>query len=727
MVTVALALSAVASHGVDYVVSNTNDSGAGSLRDALTSAVGSDSDDTITFSLPADSVIAPMTPLPALNPQDVDKAIRIQANRDVILDGSNLGGTAPGLDLLTNNDEIIGLVIINFPGDGVRIAGNNNRVANCWIGTDNSSTQGNGGHGIHVVSGSGNIIGYDVVNEDNPNIISGNDASGIYIAAGASETQVADNRIGLRPDGSTIAGNKFHGIVCDGTNDVIGGSSPTFRNIISGNMRHGIVLGDQSPSSGTAIQGNYIGLTPAGTDTRPNGQTGIVCDGSGVVIGGDLAGSGNVISANGVFGIEVTGYHDPGVTIQNNLVGTSPTGNLALGNTLTGIVVAETGGNVLIGGRRTTVGNIVSGNGSGGINIQGPDCTVQGNLVGVQSDGMTPLGNTGTGVRVSAANVLVGGQNVAFSNIISGNSTLGVALNDGAECTVRRNLIFDNAGIGIDVTVGGNGDIARPGMSTAWPVTGTALPNSIVDIYVDTDTGSQFVEGRSWEGTTTADGDGFFSISLDLSADQGDRLTATATGPQGTSEFALGILIPQADPLSPTPMEAEAASEMLFDFVTLDANESGSLSFAETESFIADLFQLKGGATAQDIFDGIDANGGGSLFVGELRQAAGELPMHAADLNGDLTLGFNELLRVIQLYNAETYTCVNNETASEDGYQPDEDGRTSCRQHSSDTDGEDFVISLSELLRAIQLYQFEGYRYCPDSPSEDTFCPALAL
>ena len=90
---------------------------------------------------------------------------------------------------------------------------------------------------------------------------------------------------------------------------------------------------------------------------------------------------------------------------------------------------------------------------------------------------------------------------------------------------------------------------------------------------------------------------------------------------------------------------------------------------------------------------------------------------HSADTNSDGQIGLSEVLRVVQLHNADAYQC---DTAkSEDGFLPGA-GSESCDPHDSDFLQADFVISLSELLRVIALYNGPFYESC--STSEDGFC-----
>ncbi len=97
-----------------------------------------------------------------------------------------------------------------------------------------------------------------------------------------------------------------------------------------------------------------------------------------------------------------------------------------------------------------------------------------------------------------------------------------------------------------------------------------------------------------------------------------------------------------------------------------------------------------------------------------------EPPRHTADQDGDHLIGLTELLRVIQFFNFDGFHC---QAGTEDGYAPGP-GDTSCAIHQSDYMPQDWHITLSELLRLIQFFNSGGYHACPDAipPTEDGFC-----
>ncbi|MFM1921740.1 MAG: hypothetical protein RLZZ303_3374 [Candidatus Hydrogenedentota bacterium] len=92
-------------------------------------------------------------------------------------------------------------------------------------------------------------------------------------------------------------------------------------------------------------------------------------------------------------------------------------------------------------------------------------------------------------------------------------------------------------------------------------------------------------------------------------------------------------------------------------------------------------------------------------------EGEGEEPvLHNADTDGDSKIGLGELLRIIQFYNAGSYTC--DETNQEDGYTPGDGGTAigsgNCEAHDIDFDGTAGSVSLTELLRGIQFFNLDA-------------------
>src|SRR5262249_41077856 len=143
----------------------------------------------------------------------------------------------------------------------------------------------------------------------------------------------------------------------------------------------------------------------------------------------------NLVSGNAVDGI---GFgHGSSIVVRGNLIGTDASGLHGLPNLSNGVTLGATT-NVTIGGTNPGDRNVISGNNKNpgnpalgiGIGINANNTTgtlVQGNYIGVGSDGSTPLGNSigvavynGTGVNT------IGGTTAAARNVISGNAISGV-------------------------------------------------------------------------------------------------------------------------------------------------------------------------------------------------------------------------------------------------------------------------------------------------------------
>jgi len=93
---------------------------------------------------------------------------------------------------------------------------------------------------------------------------------------------------------------------------------------------------------------------------------------------------------------------------------------------------------------------------------------------------------------------------------------------------------------------------------------------------------------------------------------------------------------------------------------------------------------------------------------------------HAADTNHDAALSLEELLRVVQLFNASGFYC---ESGTEDGYSLTGDDRA-CALHSADYELPHWQLSLSELLRQIQIFRAASYGCSPTT--EDGFQPGAS-
>ncbi len=242
------------------------------------------------------------------------------------------------------------------------------------------------------------------------NLISGNAQSGIQ--AGTNNL-VEGNRIGTNAAGNDAIPNQGDGIDVNGT-ATIGGTAAGAGNLISGNTSYGIDI-----YSSCLVEGNLIGTDAAGTAAVPNEIVGIDVQRDRVTIGGTGAGAGNTISGNHYNGINIYA----GCLIEGNRIGTDPTGTVEVPNGGYGILGVASG--ATIGGTTAAAANIISGNANSGIDINGATL-VEGNLIGTDAAGTAALANGSFGVDVQAVGVTIGGTAAGAGNVISGNASDGV-------------------------------------------------------------------------------------------------------------------------------------------------------------------------------------------------------------------------------------------------------------------------------------------------------------
>jgi uncharacterized delta-60 repeat protein len=460
------------------IVSSTADSGPGSLRQAILDANNSQSYKLIGFNIAGKTTytIAPLSPLPPITaPVTIDGYTQpgsspntlLQGDNAVIrieLNGANAGPGANGLTLATSNCAVRGLVINRFSGNGIAIqTGGSNTITGNFIGTDASGSValGNVGNGVYAETAD-NLIGG--TNPSDRNVISGNGYAGIQLQGTASSNNViAGNLIGTDATGTSALANTNYGIlVFRAAANQIGGGTPAARNVVSGNGYAGVVLGTYA--SNNLVQGNYAGLGADGVTPVSNAVYGIYLSSA----------SFNLIRSN-VSSENYLGCHviyDGSNIFQGNFIGTDASGTLARGNAH-GMSFQYSAGN-LIGGTSTSERNLISGNRGHGIVIgyaQTSNNIISGNFIGADVTGANPLGNGWAGITMSdSPNNSIGGAAPGAGNLIRGNGWQGISLygNGATNNFILGNRISGNGLLGIDL----NGDgvtLNHPGGAVPGP------------------------------------------------------------------------------------------------------------------------------------------------------------------------------------------------------------------------------------------------------------------
>ena len=444
--------------------------------------------------------------------------------------------------------------VISANGIGISIHGSSgapasaNTIQGNVIGLNSlAAPLGNTGAGIDLIGTSpGNLIGGDVARAGN--VVSANGFHGIFARDSSTGTTIKGNFVGTSIDGTADAGNAADGIRVETNGNVIGGTSPLERNLVSGNTGHGVLV---YRASDNVVQGNYVGSDVFGTNPLGNGMDGVIVDGgTNNKIGSGVAGGGNLIVANFRQGATVAAVS-----------GTAATGNF-----------------------------------------------IQGNRIGVGADGSTSLGNDGDGVRIhNASGTKIGGESTNERNTIWYSGAFGVAIFSAPPSAaptvgndVQRNSIKSSEGIGIDL---GRDGVTANDIPTieGWPDTDTGaneLQNFPTLTLAEKNTdGSTRIrgslastpskpfrldfysspacdtsgngEGETWIGwgTATTDASGFASIDtasgITAPTAVGEVVTATATDENGnTSEFSRCRTIIAAGPPGTTHVFVDGTDEL---------------------------------------------------------------------------------------------------------------------------------------------------------------------
>jgi titin len=511
-----------------YMVMNTNDSGSGSLRQAILDSNNDQAgQNTIHFNIAGTGLhtIAPTSPLPVItNPVIIDGTSQpgYAGEPVIVIDGLNAGSNTVGLWFEGGNNVVNGLVIERFTNSGIFLDTKGfNLVINNYLGIDPTGTQAmpNGVSGLSV-SSSNNTIGGTAPQQGN--LISGNNNYGINFFASAGGNLVVGNLIGTDITGTRKLGNKFSGIgLYDGSNYMqIGGTTPAARNVISGNGSGSV--GDGISIFGTAsaitVLGNFIGTDITGTQALANNVDGVALSASNNTIGGTLASAGNVISGNNAYGIDINNQAS-GNVVEANAVGTDVTGTQALPNRFSGIGVDGGAHNNTIGGTIGGSRNLISGNGGAGlgdgISLFGGATgnVVLGNLVGTNYSGTQAIPNNLSGIGVQANNNTIGGGNATAGNLVSGNKGNGIAVFAAAS----GNLVESNT-VGTDYNHS------------------VAVPNGLAGIDVAMAASNNTIDGNLVSGNTS------YGLVLTDAGTTGNVVQGNLVGLDGTGSQPLANL-----------------------------------------------------------------------------------------------------------------------------------------------------------------------------------------
>ena len=164
--------------------------------------------------------------------------------------------------------------------------------------------------------------------------------------------------LGTDAEGSPGLGNKVGIQLQDSVGSVVGGASDADRNTISGNALIGVEVHD---SSDTRIQANFVGATPDGRRSLPNGQFGLLVERAANLIIG-LSNSLSIyhgptaIQLQGISGSGSGSGGGPAGSLTHCYIGLNAAGDAPLGGTVDGLVVEDSSGFAVGGGSLSGTG-----------------------------------------------------------------------------------------------------------------------------------------------------------------------------------------------------------------------------------------------------------------------------------------------------------------------------------------------------------------------------------
>ncbi|MBN2028653.1 T9SS type A sorting domain-containing protein [bacterium] len=364
-------------YGMTYTVTNTNDFGDGSLRDAMTMANNSAGLDTINFNIPGPGphTIFPNAKLPilfdltgvlidGLSQPGASAGANPPATAVLMIEINGMyAGASHGFDIQSPNNTIRGLVINNFGQNGISIlaisGGTYDNLVYCnFIGTDPAGVlgQGNGQNhasfwaGVYITVPLSSPPSYTAYhNTIEANLIADNYTEGVSIAScppgDVYENEVTDNYIGTDITGKMDLGNEHDGVyIGERAHD-----NQVRNNLIGGNDYSGVgIMGyydseTQWITYNNHVFENIIGLT-IDFNPLPNTREGVSIGRYGATglwgyATNNTIGPENIIACNGRNGILVEEHGSNSVNTDSNKI----TQNAIYDNTLRGIDLGNNG------------------------------------------------------------------------------------------------------------------------------------------------------------------------------------------------------------------------------------------------------------------------------------------------------------------------------------------------------------------------------------------------
>ncbi|MBY0424352.1 MAG: right-handed parallel beta-helix repeat-containing protein, partial [Cytophagales bacterium] len=518
VISLILLLTTLAIGQTTITVTNTNDSGAGSLRAAITQYIGVGPKTIVFDPTVFNNTSNVITLVSSLNigyfgvdnntPLIIDGSTGLNPGTRVKITYPSASGTNQGTFIFNANRIVLsGLDIYGNPNaDGIFINAGTSTITNSFI-------HDNGGNGIYDQGFNNLSITNNYIYSNGKGIASTvanyfSYVSGIRIELPASSgIVISGNTIGTNLSNTTGLGNGFEGITIYGGSNVL-----VKNNIIVGNGN----LNTYVPGGGGIGIRNYTGTV--GTNTITGNRIGI--DNSG----------------------NLNGNWNAGISIEQsngNFIGSSLSSD---GNTIYGtkngpaIMITE-GSQQISGSNNNSILNNTIGN---------PNSTV----AGYSNKG-------GISIKANSKNNTIG--TLLAPNTIANNSNFAINI-DGAGSTGNRILgnstFCNNNNKGISLTANGNANYASGGTTppnlyinsldaTPGQISGVSPANAIIDVYIQSPCEScgslpatNYAQGKTWVGSTTANASGAWTYTLSGLATKTNTVVTATDASNNTSEFS---------------------------------------------------------------------------------------------------------------------------------------------------------------------------------------------
>jgi parallel beta-helix repeat protein len=463
------------------VVTNLAGAGPGSLRAAIRAADATAPGTSTLINFNVAGTITLASRLPAIKRQmTLNGASAPRYRRSgpplVEIDCNSHGGLhfAAG----SAGSQLLGLAVDDSSGNGVTLRAGTITLNGNYIGLNlRGAAAGNHGDGVYVSAASAkNFIGLNASGASGAvaNVISGNGGSGLVLAGSSGNTVVA-NRIGTNRAGTARIGNGGDGLAITGRSD------------------------------GNEIGGTEYVDSATGQANNPTGSKGTVPP---VFVVPPL---GNLISGNARDGVLIASGPRKNV-LNGNFVGTTASGDAAIGNGGDGVWIRRASGNSLTGCKFVNnpfvYYNVLSGNGQNGLRVTDSDnVLVQGNFFGTGANNTATVRNRLDGVRVdgSSANTQVGGV-IPLGNVSAGNGRNGIEVAGRARGFITFNtfgglLAFKGAAPngrdGLLITSTGGDNLARTNVFSGNRKNGIELAGHARGVTIDPDIAGLTTSGKA--------------------------------------------------------------------------------------------------------------------------------------------------------------------------------------------------------------------------------------